>query len=467
MRELGVMLLTIIFLNVAITLPASAISREVANREVLQAVEFLKSQHPDPYWHTSQDKFNFVVNSVLNAEGELSAAEHYFNLAEIYGMVFDTHTQLYPSLEEPIVERTYPIRVRLFSEGLFVVAADDPYRDLVGKRIVEIGGRKTEGVINTLTKHSFSENHYRKRVFAEMFFYWPEMYKVFGFSELDGSVQLIIEDVNGAQSPAALTQTQAVSFAKRFREDYTATGTDPIPDGWTSLTDIFEFSPPLYLRNLDKNYSYSYLADEKTMYVQINRPDNQSPTDTALDFNLEWFQVLRNSDVERFILDIRNNPGGWINVADPIPTLLSAYRLDDQNLRTYVVLVGTDSVSAASIAAAKMEYELSSTITIGQPTGSGPNLFLNSSEMMLPHSKIELEVSTAVMPFRSVDDRMFIAPDIWVPYSFFDYISGKDPVLDAALAVTGEVRDGFHADRLPMQGWTRKSQNVAVPRLHR
>lgn len=442
------------------------LSEKQAKEEITTAVTFLKETHPNPFWHTSQGRFEFELEKISAFEGEVSLAQHYFNLSKLYALVLDTHTQLYPSENRPIIPNTFPIRVRLFSEGLYIIGAGDPYRDFVGKRIVNIGGQPTAAVINQLAEYAFSDNFFRKRVFSEIYFYWPEMYHVLGLTDTDGGVTMQLKDINGNTETVRLTETNSKSFSEHFGKLYTATGTDPLPEGWTGLDDIFDIEKPLYLKNKHKNYAYVYLPEEKAMYVQINRPDNQEGEITALEFNLEWFDLLRKSEVERFILDLRNNPGGWINVTAPIPALLSAYRVNDpeKNLNKYIVLTSTDSVSAASTATAAMETEFSRTITIGQPTGSRPYLFLNTENLTLPYSKIELSVSTTAMPQLGGDDRMFIAPDISIGYSFNDYISGKDPVLTAALDVTDKMIDSFHEDRPPMRAWLRKSQKIADPR---
>jgi len=456
-------LTVLIFLSADANAETDYLTEAEAKEELQIAVDFVKDNHPSPFWHTSRDEFEFVVRRVSDFEGKIGVAEHYFNLSEIYSLVVDTHTQLYPTLARPFVRDTFPIRVRGFSEGLYISAADDPYRHLVGKRIVKIGDQTASQVLDRLTKYAFSGNQYRKRVFAETFFFWPEMYRHLDLMGSDQRIKLVLENTDRSRESIILDKTQPISSAMIHRELGTSSWPD-VPDGWATLDSAFDVVPPLYRRSMDKNYSYSYLPDQQAMYVQVNRPYNQDGEGTALEFNLEWFNILRTSDVKRFILDVRNNPGGWINVTEPIPSLLSAYRLDSGSIDEFIVLIGTDSVSAASVAVAQMERTISRTITIGQPTGSAPNIFLNANKMMLPYSKFEIEVSTAMMPMRTIDDRMFVAPDIWVDYSFEDFIRGEDPVLEAAFGVTEEMRKEFHKDRPPMQGWRRKSQDVALPR---
>ena len=75
-------------------------------------------------------------------------------------------------------------------------------------------------------------------------------------------------------------------------------------------------------------------------------------------------------------------------------------------------------------------------VFIGEPTGGSPNLYANPRPLELPNSKIVVNVSSKYFEVGGPDDhRDAIEPDIAVTTSLDDLLAGRDPVLDAALAL--------------------------------
>jgi hypothetical protein len=71
-------------------------------------------------------------------------------------------------------------------------------------------------------------------------------------------------------------------------------------------------------------------------------------------------------------------------------------------------------------------------ILVGEPTGQKPNAYGEVRTMTLPHSKLLVQYSTKY--FKTVEgDPPTLPPDISVDRSSWDYINGRDPVLERAL----------------------------------
>ena len=117
-----------------------ALTEAEARDEVQSIVERVMRIHPSPFRVTSKDAFYAEVATLLERTGEVTAAEQYFGIARLLSQVSDTHTQLHVTPETPGFDRTFPVRFRLFPDGLYVIAGNDAYRDLIGKRVVSIGG---------------------------------------------------------------------------------------------------------------------------------------------------------------------------------------------------------------------------------------------------------------------------------------------------------------------------------------
>jgi hypothetical protein len=205
---------TVLFILLPVVLPVSLpaaenqqLSAAQAREEVRLAVEQILRYHPDPFHDTAKKDFYGEVEALMERQGEVMVAEQYFGLARLFSMVSDTHTQLHVSEETPAFQATFPLRFRIFPDGLYIIAASDDYKAAIGKKIVSISGRNPDQVLDELARHSFSDNWPRKRVFAEMYLYLPETYDVFHLKTEEGVVELTLEDATGEKSALVLAET--------------------------------------------------------------------------------------------------------------------------------------------------------------------------------------------------------------------------------------------------------------------
>jgi hypothetical protein len=75
-------------------------------------------------------------------------------------------------------------------------------------------------------------------------------------------------------------------------------------------------------------------------------------------------------------------------------------------------------------------------ILVGEPTGQRPNAYGEVRTMTLPHSKLLVLYSTKFFKTMN-DDPPSLAPDVPIERSSWDYVSGRDPVLERALNYKG------------------------------
>jgi hypothetical protein len=135
-------------------------------------------------------------------------------------------------------------------------------------------------------------------------------------------------------------------------------------------------------------------------------------------------------------VDLRWNNGGntFLNEA-VLHALMRSPKLAQPG--RCVVIIGRRTFSAAMNAAAYFERHLEP-IFIGEPTGGKPNSPGDEVWSTLPYSGISFNLSDVLWqagwPY---DVRPWIAPHVHVPPRFADYKSGRDPALEAALALGG------------------------------
>ena len=102
-----------------------------------------------------------------------------------------------------------------------------------------------------------------------------------------------------------------------------------------------------------------------------------------------------------------------------------------------VVLIDRVTFSAAANLATEIEQSTDGTF-VGEPTGGGLNFWDDVRQVHLDHLPVPMMVgvSTRYWQFAEPDDpRLTIDPDVPVTVTAGDFFAGRDPALDAALAV--------------------------------
>jgi len=136
--------------------------------------------------------------------------------------------------------------------------------------------------------------------------------------------------------------------------------------------------------------------------------------------------------VDRFVLDERLNGGGNNYLLRPI--IHAFIRSDTVNQPgTLFTIVGRQTFSAAMNCVNRMKLN-TNTLFVGEPTASSPNFYGDTAEMVLPHSKLIVRLSTLWwQDMDPRDQRVWQPPDLSTELTFADYRTGADPAMDAIL----------------------------------
>ena len=247
-----------------------------AKEEAQIAIGHIKKSHPDPYWANSKDIWDSYEKKLLSRKGDISIARHYFDLAYLFSLADDTHTQIYPDHESGGFESVYPLRFRTFADGLYIISANEDYEEYIGKKVVSFGDKTASELINILSEYASSDNVERKRSFTEMMLVMPETYSVFGVAN-NNRVKLVLEDIQGNRSRGILKKTEQKSFATIFWDDPNSFGI-LVPDNWKTVYDVFKAKVPITRQHLRKKYWHATLKSDNgkvVEYIQINKNENE------------------------------------------------------------------------------------------------------------------------------------------------------------------------------------------------
>jgi carboxyl-terminal processing protease len=174
------------------------------------------------------------------------------------------------------------------------------------------------------------------------------------------------------------------------------------------------------------------------------------------DFTKAVADIL-NSPAKKIILDLRNNPGGYLEVAqriaswfvDPGQTIViedfggkkpeQVFKaVGTPRLGSYplVVLINEGSASASEILAAALKENRDATLVGKTSFGKGVVQELLS---LSDNSSLKVTVAKWLTPNRNLINEKGIEPDVKVDITDEEYQNGKDPQMDKALEIIKEM----------------------------
>ena len=342
-------------------------------------------------------------------------------------MVFiqDGHSAVWDTGENPLFRAALPLRFFWFEEGLYVTAADPAYRQLLGARVVKFDGRMAEDVMNAMAEYQDRDrgNPMPTKTRAPYLVRDLPLLHAAGLVKSPDRVTLTVRDQSGIEHEVN------VETDTRNRDIW---NTLPAPVSWVTFTSTLP-TPPLYVQHMDKAQWFEYLADRKTVYFQFNGVRND-PAEPLAAFADRLSAFIDANDVERLVVDMRWNNGG--NTALSLPLLLDiiSNRKINQRGRLFVI-IGRRTYSAAQNTATYFERFTNATF-VGEPTGSSPNFVGEEAPITLPYSKVMANVSHLFWQSSwPQDQRIWLAPQIYVPPTFADFSAGRDAALAAILSL--------------------------------
>ena len=308
-----------------------------------------------------------------------------------------------------------PLRLWWFDEGLVIVDALPPYRDLVGSRIEGIDSHPVAAVVAAIEPLVPRDNAATVRLLLPRYILMPQVLRGLGLAG-PGAVDLRL----AATASAPGTASQSVTV-------------EPVPmatyNAWAGPYGLHLPVDPVvtYLSRIDEALWWKRL-DGGTLFVQYNRVDRLPGS--LID---QLGAAVRDPAVTRVVVDIRHNFGGEVSAIDSLVGVFRAADVDQAG-RLYLV-TGRNTFSAASLFAARLEAATTATVT-GEPMGGCPTAYGDSSDFRLSHSGIVVSVAGMLEVGISADDpRMTIDPELPARLTPAAWAAGVDPALEAIARV--------------------------------
>ena len=387
--------------------------------------EEVKRMGYDPFHKTSEAQFHNEIQRLRADVPGLTDNQIIVRIMGLTALVGDGHTGIAPQVVPSW--KTVPLQFELFQEGLYIVAADPKYADLVGKQVLRFGDQTAEQVIQGLGRliGKDKDNPQSIKRNGPRFARYPAILNGLGLQPQSESIVFTVREADGTARTAEVAAATDDAQYSRIA-------------GHPSWVTLFQGSPgplPLYLKDRRKNYWFEIVPNTKIVYFQFNLvvQDPAEPLDTFLQ---RLFRYIDEQKIEKLIIDMRWNNGGNGRLAYPVLSRLTRAERINQPGNLFLI-VGRYTFSAAPIVASVIE-SYTSAILVGEPTPTGPNFIGEDNFFSLPYSQLPVSVSDQYHQTTwSADTLTALTPLLLVPFSVEAYRAKRDLALETILAYRG------------------------------
>lgn len=419
----------------AVALAAQAHATDYRAEAEFLAREIIET-HPRGHEIAQEPDFVAARDSLIAIAGDTGLPQYAMAVGRMFHAANDGHTAVIPIYSDhPEFTWRYPLRLRRFEDGLYVVAAKGDATALLGARLTHIAGNDIDSILRAFAAAQASGNRA-----------WPTNWTALAMTVPGFLVGLEVapDAMNAPVRYQGIDSGGAAVSAEIL----------PSAEGREDLVAVTRDNSPLEGRGEGAQNFVAEIADALVLAIGAMEDEEQKSFEA---FTLESAAALTSTGADRVIIDLRDNGGGNNLLAEPLRRELVRSRFNRAG--GIYVLISPQTFSAAMNFATRLERETFA-LFVGEPTGGSPNHFGDPKFSQAEQSGLPYIVSTLrwqdMPPF---DERPWILPDVPAPPRFEDYLAGRDLALQLAL----EHRAGEHPvwSMRIAKPWERESQQAS------
>lgn len=354
----------------------------------------------------SVEHFDSTLGSIKSSVDSLQDYEIYIKLQQLIASFNVAHLMVYPPASWKF--HLLPVLAHVFPDGSYIIMADQQNAALLGQKIISIGGVTVQTVEDSLAKIISHENDYWLKDQMPGALSCVEILKYYGFADSLSAVDFDIEGTGNVT---------VSSVAKTINN---------ITSGLTSV--LSGKTLPLYMQNQSSYYWFTFIKGNEVLYIKYNVCE-ESPNISFSNFTNEIANFADSNQVEKVVIDFRNNGGGNSNVVGPLLSYLQNSPFNQAG--KLFVITDRGTFSSASLNAISFK-QTTNCILVGEPTGGKPNSYGEVLTFTLPNSGINVQYCTKYFQEMN-DDPAALFPDHEIETTAQDFMNGVDPVLDFIL----------------------------------
>lgn len=425
--------------------PAAKVSAAASQRDRnLQDLAHLRRLPEVERSFTAQTRaaFDQAVAAIEPRAGDLDRAGLAMAAAKAVAIADNGHTNVL-GLAGDHGFNAVPIRLGWFADGLFVIAADQSRRRLLGGQILGANGRSTADLVETLRPYVGGPANLA-REFVPNLLISPELLHAAGLSGTasgslfeirlaDGNADSVELAGEAARQPPSSSQL----WPKRHLSPLAQAA---VTDGWLHVLDGVAL--PASLSRPDTNYWHDYPSPD-LLYVQINRVADQAPVGAARYLS-DMLDAAAKRPVRNAIVDLRFNRGGDYTLTADFTRRLPQLLPPDGKL---FILTSASTFSAAISTAARLKHFAGArAVLVGESMGDRARFWGEGGVTLLPNAGLAVRYTTAFHDWENGCSLSQITtcfllnyiygvpagdlqPSPTIAPSFADYAVGKDVVL--------------------------------------
>jgi hypothetical protein len=327
----------------------------------------------------------------------------------------DGHSYILPVARR--VQTVYmPIQFYLFSDGTYIIDADEPYKNLIGCKVLNIHDVNIDKLENDMNSYIHQDNEYTVKWFAPSILRFRGIYELYGLAPGSADISMNLVDQNKNKI------TRKISFIP-------ANNFHGIPKLFSSRL-ANNLSIPLYLSNVEDNFWFTHLSDKKQIYFQFNQVEDKE-NETLGAFGKRLDSVLHVEKPKLLIIDVRHNNGGNLDLLKPLIDGIKHFENENPKSKI-IVITGRNTFSAAQVFISLVNKDTHA-LFAGEPSSSSPNFVGEGNYITLPWSGAMGSISNRYHESIPGDKRKWIEPDFPVSLSSQEYFKNQDPVMEFIL----------------------------------
>ncbi|HVQ08830.1 MAG TPA: hypothetical protein VMS43_10390 [Allosphingosinicella sp.] len=365
-------------------------------------------------------------------------------VAHIAALADNGHSALLPPQWASRYKRS-PVRLGLFADGLYVVAAPPDRGALLGRRVLRINGHDWRQIRAAYARYQGGEPAFRDH-FVTLFMELPALLAAAGF----GMDPELVEYSLAPRRRGPAEQVLVAAELSPYRGDSAFTGAPMLIEAGAMLPPA---SRPLYLRDPEQSFRLAFVPEIDAAFVQLKTTGGLH-IDAFLDTVLAQLRARRPRNI---IVDLRFNMGGNLNITRAFMQALPGL---SRGGRLYAITSGRTFSAAISSLGYLRQAAGDRLVIVGEPIGDRLEFWAEGDIMRLPGVGGLLLYATERHNYRtgcpeadchaSIRDHPIrvtsLQPDIAAPLRYADFRAGRDPAMDAI------ARDARRLPYAPMLG---------------
>lgn len=367
----------------------------------------LEKNHIDLYHNISQSDFDKELQNIRSNLIHKSDLEVIIDLMRLTRKIGDGHTAV--SLRNLDVH-LFPIEIKNFKGDCRVVKVRKEYKNLLGKKLLEIDGKPLESFIEEVKEIAqFVENPQSEIIRTADYLMISEI--LFG--------------LNITQNKLRAAFTFSDDSNEVTRVNLNALSSEDFDAGRYFIS--MNFSIPEIQKPIESPEDFLWFSPIKNTNGVYIKFENYPSFEEMEIFGERVLSFINEHQIKQLVIDLRNNGGGDFFVGSRLAYHLNLANSIDWKSGIYVL---TDKVtfSAATTNATQFRQILNAKV-VGEPTGSNPTGYQDMGAFELPNFGLVICYSKRKFRFQEHANQG-LQPDVLMEYEWESFSKGMDNMME-------------------------------------